>query len=52
MIPEQARPLVEELLDRIPTYELVGEPRWQRSTWARAYGAVPILFPTPQVSRG
>jgi cytochrome P450 len=40
----EARVAFEELLGRIPAYELEGEPRWQRSTWARAYEAVPIVF--------
>jgi cytochrome P450 len=41
----EARVAFEELLARIPGYELDGEPRWQRSSWARAYAAVPIRFP-------
>jgi cytochrome P450 len=45
----EARVAFEELLARIPAYELASEPRWQRSTWARAYASVPIAFPT---SRG
>jgi cytochrome P450 len=45
----EARVAFEELLARIPAYELASEPRWQRSTWARAYASVPIASPT---SRG
>jgi cytochrome P450 len=40
----EARVAFEELPARIPRYELASEPRWQRSTWARAYRSVPITF--------
>jgi len=38
----EGRVAFEELLARLPEYELDGEPRWQRSSWARAYASVPI----------
>jgi hypothetical protein len=42
----EARVAFEEILTRFPEYQLAAEPRWQRSTWARAYATVPIAFPT------
>jgi cytochrome P450 len=38
----EGRIAFEELLARLPDYELVGEPQWQTSRWARAYQSVPI----------
>jgi cytochrome P450 len=35
---------IEELLPRMPEYELEAEPAWQASAWARAYAGVPIRF--------
>lgn len=40
----EGRVALEELLARLPDYELVEEPRWQPSAWARAYASVPIAF--------
>lgn len=40
----EGRVALEELLARIPDYELAEEPHWQASAWARAYAAVPIAF--------
>ena len=40
----EGRVAFEELLTRLPDYELEGEPTWQASPWARAYAAVPIRF--------
>ena len=38
----EARVAFEELLARFPDYELVSDPPWQPSSWARAYEAVPV----------
>jgi cytochrome P450 len=40
----EARVSFEELLARVPEFELVGEPSWQPSRWARAYSSVPVRF--------
>ena len=40
----EGRVSFEALLERLPEFELAGEPRWQPSRWARAYQAVPICF--------
>jgi cytochrome P450 len=40
----EARVAFEELLSRLPDYELESPPDWQASTWARAYTAVPVRF--------
>ena len=40
----EARVAFEEILSRMPGYELEEEPRWQSSPWARAYQAVRIRF--------
>ena len=40
----EARVAFEELLARIPEYELAAEPRWVTSIWARAPAALPIRF--------
>ena len=40
----EARVAFEELLGRIPAYELSSEPRWLTSIWARAQAAVPVRF--------
>ncbi len=40
----EGRVSFEELLRRLPRYELEAEPRWQASRWARAYQSVPIRF--------
>ncbi|MBW2270154.1 MAG: cytochrome P450 [Deltaproteobacteria bacterium] len=40
----EARVGFEELLARLPEYELESEPRWVHSLWARAYAGVPISF--------
>ena len=40
----ESRVAFEELLERMPDYELDGEPVWQASAWARAFSAVPIRF--------
>jgi len=40
----EARVGFEELLARIPEYELESEPQWVQSIWARAYASVPISF--------
>lgn len=40
----EARVAFEELLARMPEYELESEPRWLPSTWARAYAGLPVRF--------
>jgi cytochrome P450 len=40
----EARVAFEELLGRIPAYELSSEPRWLTSIWARALAKVPVQF--------
>jgi len=40
----EGRVAFEELLRRVPDYQLAGEPGWQRSVWARAHDAVPVRF--------
>jgi hypothetical protein len=40
----EARVAFEELLARIPDYELASEPGWLTSVWARAHDAVSIRF--------
>ncbi len=40
----EGRVAFEELLARMPGYELAVEPPWQASAWARAYASVPIRF--------
>jgi hypothetical protein len=34
----------EELLARVPDYELAERPRWLTSIWARAHAAVRVRF--------
>jgi len=40
----EARVAFEELLARMPDYELSDEPGWQTSMWARAHRQVPVRF--------
>jgi hypothetical protein len=40
----EGRVAFEELLARMPRYELAREPVWQTSAWARAYHSVPVRF--------
>ncbi len=40
----EGRVAFEELLARIPEYELTQEPGWLSSIWARAHDAVPVGF--------
>ncbi len=40
----EGRVAFEELLSRMPEYELVGDPPWQPSAWARAYASVRVRF--------
>ena len=40
----EGRVALEELLARLPCYELEGEPGWVTSIWARAHTNVPIRF--------
>jgi cytochrome P450 len=40
----EARIAFEELLARIPEYEVQGEPHWQTSVWARALERLPVRF--------
>ena len=40
----EGRVMFEELLERVPEYELESEPEWVTSHWARAYGKVPVRF--------
>lgn len=40
----EARVAFEELLARMPEYELESEPRWVPSIWARAYAGVAVSF--------
>jgi len=47
----EARVSFEELLARLPGYELVEEPRWLASAWARAYASVPVRFLAADVGR-
>lgn len=41
----EARVVFEELLARLPEFELGEEPRWHVSPWARALTSVPVRFP-------
>lgn len=41
----EARVTFEELLARVPEYELEEEPRWYPSPWARALQSVRVRFP-------
>jgi cytochrome P450 len=41
----EARVAFEELLARIPDYELDGSPKWWKSSWARSYETLPLRFP-------
>ena len=43
----EARIAFEELLSRVPEYELGGEPTRFTSTWARAFQSLPLQFPSP-----
>jgi cytochrome P450 len=40
----EARVAFEELLGRLPDYELTGDPGWKTSIWARAHRQVPVRF--------
>ncbi len=40
----EARVAFEELLARVPEYELCGDPGWKTSIWARAHKQVPVRF--------
>jgi len=40
----EARVAFEELLARIPDYELTGDPGWKTSIWARAHKQVAVRF--------
>jgi cytochrome P450 len=40
----EGRVSLEELLARVPEYELASDPPWQPSAWARAYKTVPLRF--------
>jgi hypothetical protein len=40
----EARVAFEELLARLPEYELTGDPGWKTSIWARSHHRVPIRF--------
>ena len=40
----EARIAFEELLRRFPSYDLAGEAGWQRSFWARAHAALPVVL--------
>ena len=40
----EARVGLQELLARIPDFELTAEPEWVVSVWARAHDAVPVRF--------
>jgi cytochrome P450 family 130 len=40
----EARVAFEELLERIPEYELTGDPGWKTSLWARSHQRVPVRF--------
>ena len=42
----EGRVAFEELLRRVPDYELAGTPVWYPSNWARAYEHLPIRFAT------
>ena len=45
----EARVAFEELLARVPEYELCGDPGWKTSIWARAHRQVPVRF-TPRTA--
>jgi cytochrome P450 len=40
----EARVAFEELLARVPAYELERTPGWRHSIWARAHDGVPVAF--------
>jgi hypothetical protein len=40
----EARVAFEELLARLPDYELTSEPGWKTSIWARSHRRVPVRF--------
>jgi hypothetical protein len=40
----EARVAFEELLARLPDYELTGDPGWKTSIWARSHRQVPVRF--------
>jgi cytochrome P450 family 130 len=40
----EARVAFEELLARLPDYELTGDPGWKTSIWARSHKHVPVRF--------
>ena len=40
----EARVAFEELLARLPDYELTGDPGWKTSIWARSHKQVPVRF--------
>jgi cytochrome P450 len=40
----EARVAFEELLARLPDYEVTGDPGWKTSIWARAHKQVPVRF--------
>jgi cytochrome P450 len=40
----EARVAFEELLARMPDYELTGDPGWLTSIWARSHRSVPVRF--------
>ncbi|MGH7337960.1 MAG: cytochrome P450, partial [Myxococcota bacterium] len=40
----EARVAFEELLARLPDYELFGDPGWKTSIWARSHKQVPVRF--------
>jgi hypothetical protein len=45
----EARVAFEELLARLPDYELTGDPGWKTSIWARSHHRVPVRF-TPRTA--
>jgi cytochrome P450 family 130 len=45
----EARVAFEELLARVPDYELTGDPGWKTSIWARSHHRVPVRF-TPHTA--
>ena len=40
----EARVAFEELLARLPDYQLTGDPGWKTSIWARSHHRVPVRF--------
>jgi len=44
----EGRVALEELLARLPDYEIAGDAPWLRSAWARSHERVPLRFTPPR----